>query len=149
MATVTLEETYGTARPALASHVLEPANWTSFYAAMVEVDVGAWQAPGDRIRGASRILGRTVRWEAELLEFEPERHVDLVVRSEVLPDVRQTWTYADTDAGGTRVSVMMSTAETNSWFGALIDRTIVPRALERDLAATLQKIGELESVGFH
>ena len=146
MATVSLQTELPIDRQRLFDYVTHPENWPSFYASVVSVEPGPLSEPGDTVTGKYKLLGKVIDFEAELVDRRDGSLMDLIVRSSVLPDVRQTWRYAG-DEGEVRVDVTLTTIETEHWFGRIIDRTVIPGALERDIRTTLDSMGGLIAGG--
>ncbi len=148
MSNVEMSRDYAVDRKRLFDHLVEPSNWPSYYNGMTEVlPHERFEEPGDAVSFRYRLLGRTLEGTATLVEMRPGERI--VLRADIagLPTVEHDWTYEDGDAG-THVRVVMDTPPVDSFFGRAIDRFILPRQLERDLARALDNVEDLVAVGF-
>jgi hypothetical protein len=147
MSNVEMSRDYAVDRKRLFDHLVEPSNWPSYYNGMTEVlPYERFAEPGDAATFRYRLLGRTLEGVSSLVELRPGERI--VIRADVqgLPTVEHDWTYEDAEEG-TRVRVVMDTPPVDSFFGRAIDRFILPRQLERDLARTLDNVEDLVAVG--
>jgi hypothetical protein len=148
MSNVEMSRDYAADRTRLFDHLVEPANWPSYYNGIIEVlPYERFQEPGDAVTFRYRLLGRTVEGTATLLELRAGERFRSRAEATGLPTVEHDWTYEDGDEG-THVRVVMDTPPVDSFFGRAIDRFIVPRQIERDLARTLDNVEDLVAVGF-
>jgi hypothetical protein len=148
MSTATMAHVYPIDREELFAFLADPANLPRYYNGIVDLTVPArFTEPGDEVTFRYRVLGRTVDARARLLDRDPG--VRLRTRSEAdgIPSVEHDWHHEDVDEG-TRVTVTMATDGVDSWFGRAIDRLVLPRHLEKDLARSLENIEELVALGF-
>jgi hypothetical protein len=144
---VEMSRDYAADRKQLFDHLVEPSNWPTYYNGMTEVlPYERFQEPGDQVTFRHRLLGRVVEGTATLLELEPGERIHIRAEPKGLPPVEHVWTYEDAE-GGTHISVVMDTPPVDSFFGRAIDRFIVPRQIERDLARTLDNVEDLAAVG--
>jgi hypothetical protein len=117
---------------------------------MVEVldpETAAWSKPGDKFRFAYRMLGRTVEGECvleDIREHELNRFTSTVPG---LGTVTETWRYQDIDDDLFAISVIMEGSEPTSFFGKVIDRTLMPRVVERDLHRTFDNLHDIFTMG--
>jgi hypothetical protein len=146
MATVEMTREYPVETRRLYDFCTDPFNWPRYYNNMLDATGGRFQEPGDVATCRYRILGRVVDVNAEVLEGTPGEHLRLVGRTKGLPDTEQDWHYEST-ATGTRVHVTLRAPEPESWFGRALDRLVIPRQFEKDIARTLDNIGELVAAG--
>lgn len=149
MATITEHRTYPVERKPAFAYLANPANWPDFYSGILEIadpDGVSYEKPGDTVAFTYSLLGRRLPGTAtidEYLEGELVRHT---ARVPGLPDVLQTWEYRDA-AGGLALEVSMTTEESTSFLGKTIDRLVVPRALQRDVERTLDKLEDVFAQG--
>jgi uncharacterized membrane protein len=85
------------------------------------------------LRGASEVMGRTMEWSSEILEYEPNKKV--VQKMHVGPtEISASWIFEPVE-GGTRLT-MRSEGETSGPFsiaGPLMNR-VVKQQVEENLA---------------
>jgi hypothetical protein len=148
MTNVEMTREYAADRKRLFDHLVEPSNWANYYNGMAEVlPYDRFEEPGDSVTFRHRLLGRMVEGTSTLLELRPGEQIRLRVEVPGLPTIEHDWTYEDGEHG-THLRVVMDTPPVDSFFGRAIDRFIVPRQLERDLARTLDNVEDLVAVGF-
>jgi hypothetical protein len=147
MATITMTRQYPIERDRLYAHLTEPTNWPSYYHGMITATPGgAFTEPGDEVSVRHRLLGRSIDVEVTLLELDAPSRFRTRAKGTGLPPVEHVWDYADSD-GGTSVTVTGEMEETTTWLGRAIDRHVLPRQLERDVARTLDNLDELIAYG--
>ena len=147
MATITMTRQYPIDRHRLYAHLTEPTNWPSYYHGMIAATPrGAFADPGDQVSVRHRLLGRSIDLEVTLLELDAPTRFRTRAKGSGLPPVEHVWSYADSD-GRTSVTVTAEMEETTSWLGRAIDRHVLPRQLERDVARTLDNLEELVAYG--
>ena len=147
MAKVELTRHYSTARGDLFAYITEPDEWARWYNNCIAVRRSdAWTTPGDEADLTFRLVGRDIDVSMELREYVPGEHTRVRVRAEGLPDVVQTWDLENAD-GGTSMSVVLETEESTSFFGKVIDRFLMPKTIERDLARSLDNLHDQVAIG--
>jgi hypothetical protein len=146
MATVDMSREYAVEREQLWGHLVDPANWPTYYNNMIDTEPGRFSEPGDTVSCRYRLLGRTVEGTITLVEWVAPQRIKLRGELKGLPPVEHEWTYTDSD-GGTTVSVHMETPEVESWRDRVLDRFVIPRQLEKDLRRSLDNIEDLVAVG--
>jgi hypothetical protein len=62
--------------------------------------------------------------------------------------VTQQWFFTATEDDRVTLRVVYDTAEPTTFFGKIIDRTVVPKAVQRDLKATMSNLEEIFTLGF-
>ena len=145
MATVEMSREYPAERKQLWEQLTEPENWTSFYNNMIEARADRFSEPGDAATTTYRVLGRNTTGTVQLLEIEPGERIKIRGELKGLPPVEYDWTYVDSE-GGTTISVHMESVEVDSWLGRTLDRFVIPRQLEKDLARSLDNVEALVGV---
>lgn len=146
MATVEMSREYPVDTAELYEFCTDTRNWPSYYNNMIDATGGKVQERGDTATCRYRLLGRTIEVEAEAVEATPGERIMLIARTAHLPDTEQDWRYATT-ADGTRVDVRLHVPEVESWLGRTLDRLIIPRQLEKDLARSLDNLEALVQAG--
>jgi len=124
--------------------------WPSWYVGMTEItapETCAWIEPGDEVRFGYKLLGRHLEGVA-ILE---ERKVGELARfrTEVpgLPVIHFVYDYSEAGPEAFELKVAMETEEPTSFFGKTIDRMVLPRMIERDLAGSLENLHEIFVAG--
>lgn len=132
--------------------------WPRWYSGMLEIvspavghrsRANAWSQPGDVVRFAYRLLGRRVVADMVLEERVPEETTRCTAHVPGLPDVHTTWRFMAAGEDLMTVSVAVRTDEQSSFFGKTIDRLLVPRTVERDLAHSLSNLEDIFGYGGH
>ena len=123
--------------------------WPDFYAGVdqiVDPDSCAWAKMGDRVQFTYRLLGRKIEGVATLDVFDEGSLVKFTTRIPVLPDVIQEWHYTDLDDHFI-LRVVLETEGATSFMGRLIDGTLLPNALGRDLQRTMDNLEDIFEMG--
>ena len=124
-------------------------HWPDYYAGfdhIVDPDTGAWNAVGDRVKFAYRLLGRKIEGIATLQERDEGALVKFTAKVPPLPDVIQEWHYAELNDHFI-LRVVLETEGATSFMGRLIDGTLLPKALEKDLKRTLDNLEDIFEMG--
>ena len=128
-------------------YLTDPTNWPSFYSNLTEVAVGqTFAEQGDVVTFRYSILGRPVTASAVLHEVVTGERIRTTVSTPGLPDVHQDWRYSDT-SDGFAIEVTMNTDGATSFLGKVIDRYVIPKALQRDVEKTLENMALMFSIG--
>lgn len=128
--------------------------WPDWYVGMTEILDPAlcqWILPGDTVKFAYRLLGRRVEGVATLDEKIDAEYVRFHSDVPGLPRVFQEWHYATAGNEAFITKVVLETKEDDitSFFGRMIDRTMLPRVLDRDLRGSLDNLEEIFFAGLH
>ncbi len=147
-----IEETrrFPVPRKQVYDYLIDPGTWPLWLAGLIEVlDVehAKWDEPGDRVQFVYRLLGRRVEGETLLQEIRPAQYARTHVQAPAVGTVTQEWFYSDAAEDSMTLRVVYETDEPTSFFGKAIDRTVVPRALERDLTGTMANLEGIFAVG--
>ena len=121
--------------------------WRSGLIEVIEPESASWHMPGDRMRLAYRVLGRRVETECTLGENKETELVRFSTRTPGLPSVHESWHYTPKGQDAFEVKVIQETEEAESFFGKAIDRMLLPRVIEKDLARTLDNLEDMFSMG--
>jgi hypothetical protein len=148
MATLTNSHHYPVERVQAFAYLTNPSTWTDYYSGIVEIDdpEATFDSVGDTVGFTYSLLGRRLKGSATIDEVRSGELIRHTARVEGLPDVHQTWEYRDA-GNGCSVEVTMTTEESASFLGKTIDRFVIPRALGRDIARTLDKIEDVFALG--
>jgi uncharacterized membrane protein len=118
----------------------DPDNQTLIAANMVRFDMDGAMRKGARSEGVTKVAGRKVEWSSEVVEFEPDRRVE--IRSVEAPmDFHITWSY-DAEGEGTRVGFVQEVPNVGGFFGKLGDG-LVTKMYSRDVRANLENLKAL------
>lgn len=146
MATVEMSREYPVDTAELYEFCTDVRNWPSCYDNMIDATGGKVQERGDTATSSYRLLGRTIEVNVEAAEATPGERIVLIAHTAHLPDVEHDWRYTPT-ADGTRVDVRLHVPEVESWLGRTLDRLVIPRQLEKDLARSLDNLEALAQAG--
>ena len=64
-----------------------------------------------------------------------------------LPTVHEAWHYMAIDDNSFELKSVQETDEATNFFGKVIDRTLLPRVIQRDLERTLDNLDDIFSIG--
>ena len=121
--------------------------WRTGMIEILDPEHAAWNQAGDGIRFAYRLLGRRVEGEAILDEARDAELIRFTGTVPGIPKVHETWHYRATGEDSFEVRTVQETEEATSLFGKAIDRTLFPRAIERDLRRAFDNLEEIFSMG--
>jgi hypothetical protein len=124
-------------------------HWPDFYAGfdhIVDPEIGSWNTAGDSVKFAYRLLGRKIEGVATLQERQEGALVKFIAKVPPLPDVMEEWHYRDLNDHFI-LRVVLETGGTTSFMGRLIDGTLLPRVLEKDLKRTMDNLEDLFGMG--
>lgn len=124
--------------------------WPSWYAGMthiIEPEIGMWNAPGDEVRFGYKLLGRKLEGIAILEEFKEAKLVRFRTEVPGLPVFHFAYHYEEVGTEAFMMRVHMESEEPTSFFGKTIDRMLLPKIVERDLATSLENLDAIFSVG--
>lgn len=148
MARVEMTHTFPVGLQAAWDYLNDPVHWCDWFANLVSVEDAEprWSRPGDTVRFAYRILGRRVHGECTIDRREPPTLISYTARLPGLPSVRHEWRHTDLN-GAISTAVVLESEEPESLFGKVVDRMLLPRALERDLRHTLENLEGIFALG--
>jgi len=122
-------------------------NWRIGMVEILNPDTAAWSKPGDGFRFTYRMLGRVIEGESvidEIREHELDRFTTTVPG---LGSLTETWLYKPIDDESFAVTVIQEGPEPTNFFGKIIDRTLLPRVIQRDLERSLDNLEDIFSMG--
>ncbi len=128
--------------------------WPDWYVGLTEIlepAMGQWIFPGDSVKFSYRLLGRRVEGIATLDEKIDGEFVKFHTDVPGLPRVHQEWHYATAGSESFIAKVVLETREDDptSLFGKVIDKTMLPRVLDRDLRGSLDNLEEIFVAGLY
>lgn len=147
---VEMMRTYPVPRKKAFDYLDDFTTWPTWYAGMLEIidpDQAAWAAVGDKVRFAYKLLGRRLEGECTLKEVQEAELVKFTATIPMVGDVNQEWHYEDAEENAFALKVILETDESDNFFGAVIDKMVIPRILERDLKHTLDNLQETFVMG--
>jgi len=149
---VRIEETrrFPLSRQQVYHYLTDPKTWPLWLAGMLDIEnaeTATWEKPGDRVRFTYRLLGRRIKGETRLQEIIPAQYIKIQTDVPTVGALTQEWFYADTGEGSMTLKVVYEIDEPTSFFGRLIDRTVIPRAIQQDLTATLSNLETIFALG--
>jgi hypothetical protein len=148
VAHVEMTRRYPMDRKLLFDHLTDPTNWPTYYNNIIDVEpFERFAVAGDTLTARYRLLGRVVDLEVRLLELTPPDRIRLLASAPGLPPLEQDWIYEEHDEGS-NIHARMETPEVDSWLGRTLERFVMPRQMERDLARSLDNIDDLVAVGW-
>ena len=136
-------------RQEVYDYLVDPGTWAYWMAGIVDItdpDLAEWAQPGDKVHLGYRLLGRRIETEVELDEIQPAQYVKSHATTPV-GNVIQQWFYSDAGENSTTLRVVYETDEPTNFFGSIIDRAVIPQAIERDLRATMTNLEQIFAMG--
>ncbi len=124
--------------------------WPAWYSGMIEIlhdDKCAWAKPGDEVHFAYKLLGRRLEGLCILEEMREYELVKLTSKMPAVGDVRFEWKYEEAGDESFTLNTIMETDEPTSFFGKIVDKTVIPRMLERDLRHTMEHLEDTFALG--
>ena len=121
--------------------ITAPANWKAFFPHFIRLHDPAcakWDAPGDRVTVAIRILGRMVDVDMTLEEIQRDKRVVYVSRQQGLPDARHERRFKAAPEGFE--FGLMVAFDPRSGLAGLYDRFLVKPAIARALCTTVENL---------
>ncbi|MDK1018425.1 MAG: SRPBCC family protein [Actinomycetota bacterium] len=136
-------------RRAVYGYLVDPDTWIYWMAGIIDISRSehtTWTQPGDRIAVGYRLLGRRIEAQVELDEIQPAQYVKLHATTPV-GTVAEEWFLSDAGETSTSLRTVYETDEPTNFFGKIIDRTVIPRAIERDFKATMGNLEQIFAMG--
>ena len=121
----------------------DPATWVDWLPGLMEPAATGLEQPGDRVRLVYRLLGRRVEAKAVLQQLIPGQYARVHIETAELGTLAQEWFFSDAGPDSMTLRIVCETDEPTSLFGRPVDPTLLPRAIQADLEATL---GNLEAI---
>jgi uncharacterized protein YndB with AHSA1/START domain len=147
---VELTRTYPVPRKKAFDYLDDFTTWPTWYTGILEIlepDNAVWNTAGDKVHFAYRLLGRRLEGECTLTEVRDGELVKFTATMPMVGEVHQEWFYSNAGEDACTLKVSAETAEPTSYFGKVIDKMVIPRALERDLRHTLDNLEETFAMG--
>ena len=121
--------------------ITAPSNWKAFFPHFVRLHDPArakWDAPGDKVTVAIRILGRTVDVNMTLEEIQRDKRVVYVSRQHGLPDARHERRFTVASEGFDFGLIVAF--DPRSGLAGLYDHFLVKPAIARALRTTVENL---------
>ena len=149
MARVELTQKFPVEAQKAWDYMNDPHHWAEWFVNLLSVENpdARWAEPGDRVRFIYRLLGRKLEGECIIDGREAPTLISYTARIPGMPDVHHTWWHLEAPGPMVTTTVVLETEEPTSYFGKVVDRMLIPRALERDLRRTLDNLADLFSMG--
>lgn len=130
-------------------YITDFRHWPDWYAGMesiIEPEKCAWGAVGDSVRFTYKLLGRRIEGTSTLTKLDEGTMARFTTKVSGLPDVIHEWHYTDL-RDHFIVRVELESGEPTSFMGRLVDGTLLPRALEKDLKRSLDNLEDIFEIG--
>ena len=147
---VEIKRTFPVPRKKAFDYLDDFHTWPMWYSGVLEIldaDTAAWDKQGDMVRFAYKLLGRRLEGQTFLDEVDDGAYVKMHSTMPMVGEVRHEWIYEDAGEGAFTLIGIMETDEPTKVFGKLIDRTVVPKILERDLTTTFENLEQTFALG--
>jgi hypothetical protein len=125
-------------------------SWPSWYVGMSEIiepEQASWHDPGDEVRFRYALLGRHVEGVAILEDRSAAEMARFRTEVPGLPVFHFTYQYSKIGRDSFELDVTMDTDEPTSLFGKAVDRTLLPRTVERDVERSLENLEDIFGAG--
>ncbi len=126
-------------------------HWPNWHSGVTEIreapKCGVWGKPGDTVLFCAKVLGRSLAGTVVMKEMRKYDLVRSVVTMLGLPEVHQEYRYTAADDDSFLLTVTLETEETTDFFGQVVDRTLLPRIMERDLRRTMVNLQDIFATG--
>lgn len=145
-----ISRTFPVPRKKAYDYLVDFHNWPLWYSGLIEIlepDTAAWAMPGDKVGFVYKLLGRRLEGECLLEEMEPAEYVKMTTSMPAVGETHFEWFYSDAGDDSVTLRAIMETEEPTRLFGKLIDKTVLPKFLERDLTSTFDHLEETFAVG--
>ena len=149
MAHVELTHTYPVELQKAWDYITDPHHWADWFVNLLSVEDPdkRWTEPGDMVKFIYRLLGRKLEGELVIDERQAPTLLSYTAKIPGMPDIHQTWRHVEAPGPVVTTTVVQETEEPTSFFGKVVDRMLIPRALERDLRRTLDNLADMFSMG--
>jgi uncharacterized protein YndB with AHSA1/START domain len=115
--------------------ITDPTNWPRFWPGYIRLEEGSsWEAPGDKARLVTRLLGREHELTMTITEFEPNRIVTYTSTQRGLPDARHE-RHFEPDADGFVYRLVVE-YEPRSGIRGFVDSLLLARGIRRAFKRT-------------
>jgi len=149
MARVELTHTYPVELQKAWDYITDPHHWADWFVNLLSVEDPdqRWTEPGDVVRFNYRLLGRKLEGELIIDERQAPTLMSYTAKIPGMPIIRHTWRHVEAPGPVVTTTVVQETDEPTSFFGKVVDRMLIPRALEHDLRRTLDNLADMFSMG--
>jgi hypothetical protein len=132
-------------------YLCEIDQWPNWYSGLTgitgEPHSGRWNDPGDTVSFYYKLLGRPLAGKVVLTEMRRYELLRSVANVSGLPEVRQEYRFAEVSEGSFLLTMTLETEEQTRFRGQVVDRLLLPHALERDLKRTMENLEDIFAFG--
>ena len=132
-------------------YLCEIHHWPNWYSGLIDITAephnGRWSDPGDTVSFWYNVLGRPLAGEVVLTEMRKYELIRSVANLSGLPEVHQEYRFAEASGDSFLLNVILETKEQTSFHDQVVDRLLVPHALERDLKRTMENLQDIFAFG--
>ena len=132
-------------------YVVDFRHWPDWYVGLsniIDPAAGSWELPGDEVRFEYRLLGRRLEGVSRIEEMSEHNMTRFTSRIPGMPVVSQEWNWID-QGDHCDVVVTLETEDTVRFFERVIENTLLPRTLRRDLKESLENLHTILDLGIH
>jgi hypothetical protein len=122
-------------------YIMDPANWETYWPALVDVGAGEWSHAGDRLTVVLEGRRGPVEAVLELDEMRPYERVVYRSLQSGLPDIRHERNFRERD--GRLDYELVIHFEPRRGVGGIVDRLLVARLARRNLIRTLETLARI------
>ena len=147
---IELKRTYPVPLKKAFDYLDDYTTWPAWYTGVLEIlhpEKCAWDKPGDEVHFAYKLLGRRLEGVCTLEEIREYEFVKFMSKMPAVGIVHFEWMYEDAGHEAFTLTAVMETEEITNFFGKILDKTLIPRMLERDLRMTLDNLADTFALG--
>ena len=145
-----ITRTFPVPRKNAYDYLVDFHTWPLWYTGVIEIlepEKAVWEKPGDIVRYAYKLLGRRMEGQVVLEEMDPAVYVKMMSTIPTVGESHFEWFYSDAGDDSFTLKVVMETEEPTKLFGKIIEKTLLPKLLERDLMSTFDHLDETFALG--
>ena len=132
-------------------YLSEISHWPNWYSGLTaitgEPHAGRWNSPGDTVSFYYKMLGRPLEGNVVLTEMRGYELVRSVANVSGLGEVHQEYRFTEASEDSFLLTVILETEEQTRFRGEVVDRLLLPHALERDLKRTMENLRDIFAFG--
>ena len=145
-----ITRTFPVPRKKAYDYLIDFNTWPLWYTGLLEIlepEKASWEKPGDEVPYSYKLLGRRLEGRVVLEELEPAEYVKMMSTIPAVGESHFEWFYSDEGEDSFKLKVVLETEEPTKLFGKVIDKTFLPKMLERDLKSTFDHLEETFALG--